>query len=177
MTDNTVTNSTVFNDNVFGVVNGKVGDGQTSSGSVDVPSAKVGTPQNLGGTEGKVVPEFTGNIGAGGTVEPQSGGGGSSRWADAEGAGSASGGAAEFEDLATVRRFAQEVVSLGEGSDFVQVIRACEALHEMIRDFGGDMNREVRQFVEAATRVARDGEALRDQAAQVAGLATDLSGD
>lgn len=100
---------------------------------------------------------------------------GKSRWADAESA--AGSGGAEFEDLALVQRFAQQVVALGEGSDFAQVIKSCGTVHEIIRDFGGDVNRSVREFAEAAIRVEKDGIALRDQAAQVANLATDLSGE
>jgi hypothetical protein len=97
-----------------------------------------------------------------------------SRWHDV--GGPAQGGG-EFGDLASVRRFAEQISALGDGSDFVQVIKACAGLQDVVRDFGGDMNREVVAFVEAATAVARDGEALREHATHVADLARELSGD
>lgn len=99
-----------------------------------------------------------------------------SRWPDADTAPAARSGGAEFEDLATVRGFAQQVTTLGEGSDFVQIVKACGSLQDIVRDLGGDMNRQVREFVEAAIRVHQDGEALKEQAVQVAGLAQDMSG-
>jgi hypothetical protein len=104
-------------------------------------------------------------------------GGGESGWPDAGGTtGGGGGGGGEFGDLATVRRFAEQICALGEGSDFIQVIKACAQLKDMVRDFGGDMNREAVAFMEAATAVAAFGEQLRDQAAQVAGVARDMSG-
>lgn len=115
---------------------------------------------------------------------PQSGAG-SSRWGDAPGGGGATaptrGGAgsvthAEFGDLAAVRRFAQEIDSLGDGSDFVLVIKACQGLADAVRDFGGDMNLRTRAFVDAAIAVATSGDALRDEAAIVARLSKDLDG-
>lgn len=98
-----------------------------------------------------------------------------SRWPDA-GAASSGGGSAEFEDLATVRRFAEQICALGDGSDYTQTIAACAALRDWIRDFGGDMNRSVTAFVDAATAVARSGQELTAQAVRVAGLASDMSG-
>jgi hypothetical protein len=99
-----------------------------------------------------------------------------SRWPDAATAGGDQ-GAAEFEDLATVRRFAEEIAAYGDRSDFTQTIEACAALRDMIRDFGGDMNKSVEAFVAVATAVAQDGQALVAQSVQVAGLAQDMSGN
>jgi hypothetical protein len=107
-----------------------------------------------------------------------------SAWDDAPGGrtaptrGGSGGGTehAEFGDLAAVRRFAQQIDSLGDGSDFVQVIKACHGLADAIRDFGGDMNLRTRAFVDAAIAVATSGDALRDEAAIVARLSKDLDG-
>lgn len=99
-----------------------------------------------------------------------------SRWPDTATAGGPS-GPAEFEDLATVRRFAEQIAAYGDGSDFTQTIEACAGLRDMIRDFGGDMNKSVEAFVAAATAVAQDGQELVAQSVQVAGLAKDMSGD
>lgn len=99
-----------------------------------------------------------------------------SRWPDADQAAGGS-GAAEFGDLATIRRFAEQISALGDGSDYTQTIAACAALRDMIRDFGGDMNKSVAAFVDAATAVARSGQELTAQAVQVAALAADMSGD
>jgi hypothetical protein len=113
-------------------------------------------------------------------------GAGSSRWGDAPGGrggataptrgGSGAVTPAEFGDLAAVRRFAQEIDSLGDGSDFVQIIKACHGLADAIRDFGGDMNLRTRAFVDAAIAVATSGDTLRDEAAITARLSKDLDG-
>lgn len=182
------TNITDITGMTVGVLNGKIGSGATSTGTAPTPTAPSGPPQNLG-AGGRVFPEFTGNIGSGGQIIGEPSGGGSaapSAWRDAPGgattppsrwSGGGSAETAEYGDLAAVRRFAAEVNALGDGSDFVQIIRACHSLADAIRDFGGDMNASVREFVDAAITVAAAGDALRDQAAQVAHLANDLSGE
>lgn len=108
-----------------------------------------------------------------------------SRWGDAaggrtaptQGGGGGTTGVAEFNDHAAIRRFAQEINSLGEGSDFVQTIKACHGLDGAVRDLGGDMNLRMRAFVDAAIVVAAAGDALRESAGHVAKLSQDLSGD
>lgn len=99
-----------------------------------------------------------------------------SRWTDAPPSGG-TGGGGEFQDHASIRRFVEEIAAFGDGSDFVQIIKACADVHEAVRDFGGDVNRDVAAFAEAATAVAALGEQLRDQAAQIALLSRDLSGE
>jgi hypothetical protein len=147
--------------------------GGSSTGNIAYGNGAVAGPSVRGD---EAAPPAPGGTTSGGTGWPTGGGKTGSRWPDAATAGGGQ-GAAEFEDLATVRRFAEQIASLGDGSDFTQIIQACADLKDMIRDFGGDMNKSVEAFVAAAAAVAQDGQALVAQSVQVAGLAQDMSGN
>jgi hypothetical protein len=84
----------------------------------------------------------------------------------------------ELNDLDSVRRFAEYIASLGEDSEFMQIVKQCKSFREQLREggFGGHMDAAGSSFEETAGRLGQVGEEFCEEAQQVAGLAVNIAG-
>jgi hypothetical protein len=84
----------------------------------------------------------------------------------------------ELNDLDSLRRFAEYISSLGEDSEFMQIVERCKSLRESLREggFGGHLDQAGASFEETAAALGQLGTEFCEEAAQMAQLAANVAG-
>jgi hypothetical protein len=84
----------------------------------------------------------------------------------------------ELNDLDSLKRFAEYISSLGEDSEFMQIVERCKSLRESLREggFGGHVDQAGASFEETAAALGQLGTEFCEEAGQMAQLAANVAG-